>query len=58
MTDKRRREIARRLRFLLDQGLHRKDALLAVRMQFGTKDKLLAQSSVYKYCKMMGVSTK
>lgn len=62
MTEKKRKEIAFTLRKLLDRGWHRKEALLEVRRKFPADpdrpDKMLGQSTLYKYCRMYDVSTK
>ena len=59
MTDKTRREIARRFRHLLDRKVWRKDAMLQVRDEFGVTAGWDAWSrALYRYCKKFKVSTK
>lgn len=54
MTEERRIAAARRLRELLDCNVHRKPALLQVSKEFDGIDR----STIYRYCKRYGISTR
>lgn len=60
MTDRFRRWAANRFRELLDEGLHRKSALLQVRDEIKAKDASLPNSrtQIYAWCKRFKVSTR
>lgn len=53
MTDRQRLKAARRFRELMDQDIHRKEAVRVVRAELG-----VSRVSLYRYCKRFGVSTK
>lgn len=53
MTNRQRQKAARRFRELMDNGVHRKEAVLKVRTELG-----VPRTSLYRYCKRFGVSTK
>lgn len=53
MTNARRKLVAKRFREMLDEGTHRKQALMEIGQQYG-----VSRRSVYNYCKEFSISTK
>ena len=58
MTDKLRKAVARKFRDLLDQGMPRKQALLATRAALRDAGLPSSQTQLYSWCRKFGVSTK
>lgn len=57
MTQKQRRSAVRRLRQLLDDGVHRKQAFLQVIKELKEQKLPASQSSLYNWCGIFDVST-
>lgn len=58
MTDKLRKAAAKKFRNLLDQGVPRKRALLAVRMALRDAGLPSSQVQLYAWCRKFKVKTK
>ena len=53
MTEARRRKAAEHFRALLDEGVHRKEAIRRTRAEFGC-----SRPSLYRWCARLKISTK